>query len=948
MTDQRWRAVWDIYEAACELPPSERRRFAASASADSEVAARVSVLLDGLEAAAAVDEPTAEAKDDWPQLGNIFGRFVVTSALGRGATGEVYAGRDTELDRAVALKFLGQGILGSAGAVNQMVREAQTASALNHPGIVTVHEVIRSGPVLAIVMELVEGQSLRAFCGSPNRAATVAEWGRQAARAIEAAHANRIVHRDIKPENLMLRPDGFIKILDFGMARRFTGDQSDPAGGMAAGTLRYMSPEQVRSGQAGASSDIFSLGIVLYELATGVHPFRSDSALETPYAIATRKPESPRALEAAIPEKFEDLILKMLDKNPLERPGAATVAKALADLHAGATSGKARRGLNWRPMAAALAGVAAILLAAFAWNGSLQRRHAVRPLETPRASGTAPVLATFSATDSSGNEGNPVFSPDGTRFAYEWDRGRESDNRAICVKPVVAGQPLVLTKDDHDYFSPAWSPDGLRIAFLQHSGNGLSVLIVPSMGGEARSAGSVTVSRPPNHPLLAWTPDGRSLIVSDEPAGRRGDLQFYRLGIQELGIQEMEKRAFLSAPEGASDVAPAFSPDGKTLAFLRLRTGTPDQLMIADADSAHAHELISSGTAINSFSWTPDGRSLVYSSGSPVPSGLWQVAVSGGVPREAPFRLRSPARQLAIAMKGNHLAYSRPLTDSNVWRLHPESGGRMEPFLASTREDLDPRYSPDGQRIAFASRRTENLEIWIASHDGSDATQITFQGAASGSPNWSPNGKQIAFDSSTEPSGLPKAVWLLGADGSHPRRLVIETGDSYNPSWSRDGAWVYFGSRRSGKSQIWKARVSGGGPPQVVTRDGGFEAYETLDGKYLYYTKEYLTAGVWRVPVTGGDEEQIPELDPVVNHRYWEMAERGIYFVDSAGTPRLRFFKFATRQVITLATLPEAPPKGSQAPSQIVRGLSAAPDGRSFLDVRYGSDRVAIVMADLP
>jgi len=272
----------------------------------------------------------------------------------------------------------------------------------------------------------------------------------------------------------------------------------------------------------------------------------------------------------------------------------------------------------------------------------------------------------------------------------------------------------------------------------------------------------------------------------------------------------------------------------------------------------------------------------------------------------------------------------------------------MDRFMASTREDLDPRYSPDGRRVAFVSRRTENLEIWVGNRDGSNGIQLTFLRAASGSPSWSPNGRQIAFDSSTELSGSPKAVWLVGADGAHPRRLAVETGDSYNPSWSRDGAWVYFGSRRAGKSQIWKARVSGGGPPERVTGNGGFEGYESFDGKYLYYTKEFTTAGIWRMPVWGGGEERIPELDSVVHHRYWEIAQRGIYFVDSTGSPRLRFFEFATRRVKTLATLPDAALRESQPPAQIVRGLSAMPDGHSFLDVRYGVDRVAIVMAELP
>jgi serine/threonine protein kinase len=166
----------------------------------------------------ASSEPTI-AVEEWQQLGKTVGRFVVTTPLGRGGMGEVYAARDAELNRKVALKFLSRGSIGSSGVVEKFIREAQAASALNHPGIVTVHEVIRSGASFAIVMELVEGTSLHALCGKANPLERVANWGRQVAQALAAAHAYGIVHRDIKPQNLMLRPDDFVKILDFGIAR---------------------------------------------------------------------------------------------------------------------------------------------------------------------------------------------------------------------------------------------------------------------------------------------------------------------------------------------------------------------------------------------------------------------------------------------------------------------------------------------------------------------------------------------------------------------------------------------------------------------------------------------------------------------------------------------------------------------------------------------------------
>jgi Tol biopolymer transport system component len=625
----------------------------------------------------------------------------------------------------------------------------------------------------------------------------------------------------------------------------------------------------------------------------------------------------------------------MLEKDPAKRPDAASVAAELGEF-------VAVRGPNIVPSTRrkrlAIALVCAGLAAFAIWLAATQ----IPTARNAKPAVGAPLLATFPATDSAGNEGHPAFSPDGMRLAYDWDQGIEGGNRGICVKPVSGGNPLVLTRDAADDFDPAWSPDGGSIAFLRRSGDGIGVATVPSAGGPVRTVGRVVLSHvDTGQRLLAWSPDGESITVADEALSGPGGLW-----LASLAVHTGRKRAITLAPEGASDVAPSFSPDGKALAFLRIRKGFPDQLFRMDSSGGPERVVASSDGPVNSFAWSADGRSLVYCAGSPVPSRIWSVAIAGGAPEPAPFRLAPPARQLAIAMKGNHLAFARPLTDSNVWRLG--AGRTMEPLLASTREDLDPRYSPDGESIAFASRRTENLEIWVAHRDGSGARQVTWQRASAGSPSWSPNGRQIAFDSSADLSGRPKAIWLVGVGGAQPRRLLDEAWDSYNPSWSRDGVWVYFGSTRGGKSQIWKARFSGGGWPEQVTHDGGFEGYESFDGRDFYYTKGFTTPGVWKMPVGGDAEEEVRGLGPVFHHRYWDVGDRGIYFVDSTESPQLRFFDFATTQVKTVAALPEAPPLNSQAPAQIVRGLSVAPDGREFLNVRFGAERVALVIADLP
>jgi predicted ATPase len=328
VTRDQWRIAYSVFEAASALPAEERSAYVDSASNDSEVLREVRAMLEDLESPETRDQSTA----GWQRLGTHFGRFEIVEALGRGGMGEVYAARDSELNRAVALKFLTSYLGSDPRAGERFIREARAASALNHPNIVSVHEVVRENGATGIVMELVEGVSLRERCGARNPLPDVAQWGRQIAEALATAHAAGIVHRDIKPENVMLRPDGYVKVLDFGLAR--TLEDGRHTASVAAGTFRYMSPEQTRGGALTPASDVFSLGIVLYELATGAHPFASESPIETAHLIGSRTPGSP-----SVSPPLDRLVLSMLRREAGDRPSASDVSSALAriavaDLHA--------------------------------------------------------------------------------------------------------------------------------------------------------------------------------------------------------------------------------------------------------------------------------------------------------------------------------------------------------------------------------------------------------------------------------------------------------------------------------------------------------------------------------------------------------------------------------------------------------------------------------------
>jgi Tol biopolymer transport system component len=288
--------------------------------------------------------------------------------------------------------------------------------------------------------------------------------------------------------------------------------------------------------------------------------------------------------------------------------------------------------------------------------------------------------------------------------------------------------------------------------------------------------------------------------------------------------------------------------------------------------------------------------------------------------------LDDQVKELSVARKGNLMVYgSSAEPDYNVWRYPlPPSTELPKPLIASAAFDGDARYSPDGARIAFASTRSGQSNIWICSSDGSDLRQMTSldpDGFTSGSPSWSPDGRWIAFDSRSPQSA--SSIFLLDVLGGKPKRLTGPGPSDIVPSWSRDSHWVYFSSDRGdGPPQIWKAPATGGVPVRV-TRNGGLEGFESPDGRFLYYTKRGTKSGFWRLPLAGGEEEFVPELAPVAN-RYWENSLQGIYFVAPSKTPVLSLFHFSGGEVTQIVNLPVQP-------APVHRGISVSPDGSSFL-----------------
>jgi len=508
------------------------------------------------------------------------------------------------------------------------------------------------------------------------------------------------------------------------------------------------------------------------------------------------------------------------------------------------------------------------------------------------------------------------------------------------VKLIDAETPLRLTTNAGADIRPVWSPDGRYIAFQRLSADGSAFYLIPALGGAERKLADVFPLQAPrdgNSPY--YSPDGKFLAVSDKGAAAEP------LGIFLLSIDTGEKQKITSPAAGAiGDHHPAFSPDGKMLAFVRETRWSIDDLYVMPLAGGEPKRLTFEGLTILGLAWTPDSREVLFTSrrGGSIRH-LWRVAAAGGTP-ERVETVGNDVLSPAFSLQGHRLAYTQALDDINIWRIELDAAGRAKSqteLIASTFWDHGPDYSPDGKKIVFASGRSGNAGIWVCESDGSKPRLLHACGPhVSGTPRWSPDGRWIVFDSracAADVNGNPD-IYLLSADGGQPRRLTTDEAEDVVPSWSHDGQWIYFASNRGGSMQVWKVPVAGGAAVQV-TRQGGFESYESPDGKFLYYTKGRNTPGIWRAPTAGGEEELILDQQKVGPWRYWRVVEQGIYFTTvTNGGPAIEFFSLATRRVTEVAH----PAKG---PERNIPGLAISPDGHSILYAqmdRSGSDLMMV------
>ena len=718
-------------------------------------------------------------------VGERLGRFEILGLLGAGGMGEVYRARDPQLRREVAIKVLPLAFAGDADRRRRFEQEARAAANLSHPNILAVYDVGLSGDASYIVTELLNGETLRKRIGArPLPARKIIEYAIQIASGLAAGHERGILHRDIKPDNLFVTTEGRLKILDFGLAKLLDDDPSASTKAITVdgierkpvvGTAAYMSPEQALGQRVDHRSDIFSFGVVMHEMLTGVAPFLRPTTPETLGAILN---DEPRELPGVAPW-LDRLVRHCLEKKPEERfQNARDLVFGLeTGLH---LTGPAQPAVRARRLSG---GRALTLAALVALPGAAALGYfagARGPGETrPAMMYTVRPMSSFV-----GLEEFPAISPDGGQIAFTANSGGQ---RQILVRRVSGGPPIAVTQDDADHQSPRWSPDGSWLVYFSPASAGAvegTIWKVPALGGASV-------------PVMA--------SIGGGDVSRAGRIAAFRIEQQRIqlvsaSLDGSEVRVISSFPFGKYYRCPRWSPDARRIAF-QAGDGVRWDVWWTAAEphdpTRQPTQLTKDRGTLRGLAWLPDGSGIVYASnrGSAMPYlpplGLWEVQLSDSVSRRM-TSTETSYEQPDVHATGLVTAVRLQMR-SDLFRIPFDrtASAKAEPMTQQTGRVLTPTAAPNGRDVAYLSDNGGHTNLWVTSADRG-TRQITFEDDPSvtvGVPVWSPDGRWIAFVSSKGNTGLDFGIWLVRPDGGELRQLVKH---GLGVAWSTDGQWLYF------------------------------------------------------------------------------------------------------------------------------------------------------------
>jgi serine/threonine protein kinase len=843
-------------------------------------------------------------------IGKTISHYKILEKLGEGGMGVVYKVQDTKLDRMLALKFLPPHLTAIESDKARFIQEAKAASAINHPNVCIIHDIQKHDDQQFIVMEYVEGKTLRETLvtgDSPTlKIKDLIEYALQIATALEAAHNKGVVHRDIKSENIMVSITNQIKVMDFGLAK-LKGSLKLTKTSSTVGTLAYMAPEQIEGKPTDARSDIFSFGVVLYEMLTGKLPFNGEYESALMYSILNDDPEPlenyrrdisaelvhvlNRSLEKDPEERYQNMRDVLIDLQRTKRDSSKVSRKSLKEMPAFEVSKEAeevttkikpKRKTVYLVPAVIISILVIIIIGFFIFN--------------PFSEEPLPPMKTTPFTSLPGEESSPTFSPDASQIAFSWFGEKTGFNNDIFVKLIGAGSEQLLVGDPVDDVLPAWSPDGRYIAFARVSEDESGLYIIPARGGTERKLASVNFGLEWWFRNLSWSPDSKSIAFSAKDSIK----DFYRIYL--LSIDSRQIKELTDGPDlNLSDTYCAISSDGKKLAFTR-GDETSTDIYIAALEGGKADRLTFDNSFVWGLSWTSDGSEIVFSSGRGSSPNLWRISATGGEPRVVHVRgnvIRFPC----VASQRNLLAYEKSAGDENIWRMEiPTSKSEKNTpskFIYSTQWERNAKYSPNGKKIAYHSVKSGSFQIWICDSNGENHVRLTKLESITFAkdPNWSPDGRMITFVGNFEGQN---EIFTTSVEGGSPFQITKNPANDQLPSYSRDGDWIYFTSDRSGISQIWKI-PSQGGEAVPITNNGGFRAYESKDGNWIYYSKNDTlnNINIWKKSLPEGTETLVLQCN-MEDHHQWDLAEDGIYFIE---WNVINFYDFKTDNTTEIADL---------------------------------------------
>jgi Tol biopolymer transport system component/serine/threonine protein kinase len=788
------------------------------------------------------------------------GPYEILSPLGAGGMGEVYKAKDSRLDRFVAIKVLPEHLTKSPDALARFEREAKAVATLNHPNILAIHDLGQQDGVQYAVMELLEGESLRArLHQGPLQPRKVTDFAAQIAQGLAAAHDKGVVHRDLKPENLWLSKDGRVKILDFGLAKHVLpaghGSQSYLAteavspgqihhteDGLILGTMGYMSPEQVRGEAVDARSDLFSFGAVLFEMLTGLRAFERPSASDTLAAILRDDPPEPPGTGRPIPPGLRRILDHCLEKAPEHRfQEAHDLAFALESAAGSSTDSQAAFTVPFAPQHRrttfqwAALGVLALLAAVL---GGYTLRGRLEPAAS--ASSVAVRIVTHSGRDTS-----PAASPDGRTIAFTSQR----DGRPrIWLKQVRGGGEVALTTGPDDF--PRFSKDGASLLFIRTEGAETSLYRMSMLGtGLYKVVGNATHGD--------WSPDGNRIAFI-----RTTTLEnHYSSSLRIIDAGGGAEKELANFPKELL-VAPKWSPDGRALAATSgqiLGGLSPKVYRINASDGAiRAFPAGARFGAISHLAWVSSeeviyllAESVAGSGAGTSPSRAYRQNLRTG---KAWPLFWSPATSTGLdVLPDGKVVFDGTSGRQNLRDYPLNRKGTPRWLTRGSINDRQPVFSRDGEWVVFSSNRSGNLDLWAVSTKTGVLKSLTDDSAEDWDPGFSPDGKRVLWSSNR--SGVFE-IWMANVDGSQARQVTRDGVDAENPTQTPDGRWIVYTSGDPKAPGIWKIHPDGTGGTRLLAGSTHGLPEVSPDGRYVLVqtTEAGITTVVHAVRLEDGAE----------------------------------------------------------------------------------------------